>query len=124
MRYVKYVALLIAFSCILTSCSNRGNNVKAQVSDNNKTFSMLASKKYDNTELETIIQFQGNMEKLGELYPLECVRKVGDDYRISFLGDDRVAIIICDKHGEKLLEISLSCLVQNRTLVIQKLDNH
>ncbi len=85
---------------------------------------MLASKKYDNTELESIIQFQGNMEKLGELYPLECVRKVGDDYRISFLGDDRVAIIICDKHGEKLLEISLSCLVQNRTLVIQKLDNH
>lgn len=112
MRYIKCVALLIAFSCIFTSCSNEENDVKIQVSDNNKTFSILMSKKYDNTELESIIQFQGDMEKLDELYPLECVREVGENYRISFLGDDRVAIIICDQNGEKIVGniFNLSCV--------------
>ena len=77
--------------------------MKISISSNNKSIFELTSNKYDNTQLESMIQFKGDMTELRELYPFECVRKVGDNYRVSFLGNDCVAIIIYDNCGNKII---------------------
>lgn len=62
----------------------------------------LATKTYTNEELEAIKSFEGNYYELGGKYPIQCSKQLGDSYRVSYLGQDRVAVLVFNSKGEKL----------------------
>ena len=67
----------------------------------------LVSIIYDNSLLRAIETFEGTMDELNELYPIECVRKTEFDsyqaYKVSYLGEDKVVVVIFDISGNKCM---------------------
>ena len=85
-------------------------DVKTSTSD--KNLIELVSRIYDESQLNDIVRFNGNINELNDIYPTECLRRVGEYYRASYLGNDSVAIIIFDNSGKKLIGkiVSTQCL--------------
>lgn len=63
----------------------------------------LAACIYYDSVLSEIAQFEGPMAELNTKHPIECIREVNDFYRISYLGDSKIAVLIFDKSGNKLM---------------------
>lgn len=102
MKYIKYFSLLIVLLCVLSACYKGESDLKEKISPPDKNISELVSKRYSDSQLLTIAQLNATMEKLNEQYPIECLRKVGNDYRVSYLGSDSVALIYFDSHENKI----------------------
>ncbi|MBR3895164.1 MAG: hypothetical protein IKJ35_08475 [Clostridia bacterium] len=62
----------------------------------------LVSKIYNESELLEIVNFDGSIKGLNTKYPIECMRTIADIYRVSYLGSDRVAVIVFDDSGSKM----------------------
>ncbi len=82
------------------------------ISTSDKNLIELVSRIYDESQLNDISQFNGDINQLNDIYPIECLRKVGEYYRASYLGNYSVAIIIFDNSGKKLKGniFSIQCL--------------
>ena len=50
-----------------------------------------------------IVDFNGSIKELDVEYPIECLRNKNDTYRVSYLGNSGVAVIIFDNSGNKIL---------------------
>lgn len=57
---------------------------------------------YNYNELLEISKFEGSLEDLNKLYPIEFVRNVNGVYRVSYLGNGNIAILFAD-NSEKVL---------------------
>jgi len=77
-----------------------------EVSPREKTLIRLASRVYDDQQIAEITAFEGSIDELNAVYPIECLRKhhYGDYvyYRASYLGDGQVAVIEFDDSGNYL----------------------
>lgn len=62
----------------------------------------MASKIYDDWELQKVVEFEGNIDQLNDKYPIECIRKNNPGYRVSYPGNDKVAVILYDNSGKKI----------------------
>ncbi len=62
----------------------------------------LATKLYNAEELEEISNFEGTYYALSGKYPIQCSKTLGGSYRVSYLGEDRVAVLWFNSEGEKL----------------------
>ena len=47
--------------------------------------------------------FNGSLKELNDLYPIECLKKTDGAYRVSYLGETSVAVLLFDGSGNKLL---------------------
>lgn len=63
----------------------------------------LVSKKYSDSELTTIAQLEVTAHELDKQYPIECVREIGNSYRVSYLGNKSVAIVSFDDNENKII---------------------
>ena len=97
------VIVIIVMLLFLCSCGRGENELEVQVSSQDYTVFDLASKIYSSTQLLEIIADNGSIEELNTRYPIECIRENEDTYRVTYPGDDCVAVIIFDKNGNKLL---------------------
>ena len=88
---------------LLCSCSKEGNDLKVTLASSDATVTDLVSKTYSDSELLTIAQFQGTMKELNVEYPMECVREMNGIYRVSYLGQSKIATIIFDEKGNILI---------------------
>lgn len=88
--------------CMLCSCTEGGNDLKVEVSSSNKSLIELATRIYDETELSEIVKFNGSIDELNAQYPIECLRNIGNTYRVSYLGNNSVAIVLFNVSGERL----------------------
>lgn len=102
------IAMLL---CLLCSCATeRDNSIDHSsskeycmiVSSEEKTLMDLATTTYSGVELLDIINYNGSMDELDSMYPMECVRSINNGYRVSYVGDDSVATIVFDKSGNKI----------------------
>ncbi len=100
MKCLLSVAVLIGLLC---SCSLGGNSLHSKLSSSDVTIVELASHKYNDFELLEIAKFSGNANELNARYPLECVRMIDGGYRVSYLGETSVAVIVFDSNGEYIL---------------------
>ncbi len=57
---------------------------------------------YNNDGLEEIKNFEGTYYELGAKHPGGCTKTVGGCLRVSFLSEDRVAVLLFDSQGNKL----------------------
>ena len=131
-KYVNYLSVIIVILCLLCSCSKGENNSEIKISSSNIGLSDLATKKYSDSELKDISQFNGTIYELNDKYSIECVRKSDYGYRVSYLGDFCIAVILFDSDGNKILgnvydtlcsKSDLSVLTENQTLEnVQKID--
>ena len=110
---------------VLCSCINGGGNLNIEISPMDKSLIELASKKYDETELLELTRFNGSLNELNNIFPIECLREDNGMYRVSYLGDGSVAIFFFDSSGNKILGNTYStqlfksdfdCLVKGKSL--------
>lgn len=88
--------------CVCCSCNEGGSNLKVKISSSEKTLIELVSKIYSDQELLKIVQFNGSIKDLDIQYSIECLRYNNDIYRVSYLGNSSVAVILYDGSGNKI----------------------
>lgn len=74
-----------------------------EISQPDKSLVDLASKTYDETDLSELAEFNGLLNELNTKCPIECLRKDNGVYRVSYLGDGRIAVLLFDSSGNKIL---------------------
>lgn len=102
MKYAKCIVLFILSLCLLCECAKGENNLKIKMSLPDKKVTELVSKTYNDTQLTNIVQYEGTMAELNTQYPIECIRKTGDFYRVSYLGNSSIVVLIFDNAGNKI----------------------
>ena len=104
MRALKFfliVAVIISLS-LLCSCTKGASDLKVKISPSDESLIELASRVYDNSQLSEIIEFNGPISELNTKYPIECLRDDSGVYRVSYLGDGNIAILLFDSSGNRL----------------------
>ena len=128
MRFSKYyfLAFVIAIFLVICSCTKGGRDLNIEISPPDKRLVDLTSKMYDETELLEITKFNGSLNELNVKYPIECLRKDDEMYRVSYLGDESITIVLFDSsgnkimsntHGAHLLKSDFDGLVKGKSLV-------
>ena len=77
--------------------------MKVKISPSDKSLIDLVSKTYDDMQLLEIAQFNGSINELSIQFPIECLRCHNGKYRVSYLGIEKVAILVFDDSGNKIL---------------------
>lgn len=118
MQYTKQLSLvavivLLLFCC---SCTKGEDDLKTEIfpfesegvleietSPLGKSLLDLSSKTYSETQLLKIVEFDGTLKELNTKYPAECIRANNGNFRVSYLGDSSVAVVLFDDTGNKIL---------------------
>lgn len=103
MRYIKYFIIILFLLCILSACKEGDNNLNIEISSPEKNITDLVKKTYRRSQLMDIVQLEVSLQELNTKYPIECIRKIGNLYRVSYLGDFNIAMIVFDSNGNKIL---------------------
>jgi len=105
MRNIKrsFTLFITLFLLVASSCTKGERDVKTKISPSDKSLLELTTCVYDEKQLMEITGFTGSMSELDARYPIECLRKVADLYRVSYLGEDKVAVLIFDNEGNILM---------------------
>ena len=90
-------------SFVMCSCVKGGSNLNVEISPPDKSLVDLASKIYDETELLEITKFNGSLNALNTKYPIECLREDNGMYRVSYLGNGSIAVLLFDGSNNRLL---------------------
>lgn len=103
MRSFKLCFVTIMLLCLMSACVKEVNDLKISISPSDKALSELASTHYSRSQLMEIIQIDESIDNLNKKYPIECMRETGGNYRVSYLGESCVAVILFDKNGNRML---------------------
>lgn len=94
--------------CFLCACVKGENKMKIELSPEKKSICELVSCYYTEEDLDNIVQFEGTVNALDSQYPVECIRKTDKGYRVSYLSENGIAIIIFDVDGYKISGFTFS----------------
>ena len=90
---------------LLTSCASKNYDsnivLGVQLSPDNINIAELSTKKYLDDELNSIANFEGTVEDLNRIYPVECFREFKDGYRIVYCGENKICYLTVDINGVK-----------------------
>lgn len=102
MKYRKYFLCIpvILLTMIFCSCVQKGGQI-ADISPTEKSLMELSSECYVESQLSEIAGFGGSMQKLNAKYPIECLRENGENYRVSYLGENQVVVLWFDRSGNR-----------------------
>ena len=100
-KYV-YLIVTVVFLSLLCSCTEGGRNMNFKMSPPEKSLVDLASTTYDQKQISEIAMFSGSLYALNRQYPIECIRKCDGLYRVSYLGDGIIAVLLFDRTGNSL----------------------
>lgn len=114
MKYIKCFVVLFAMILLLTSCDSNNfdskNVLGVQLSPDNINIAELSTKKYLDDELNSIANFEGTVEDLNRIYPVECFREFKDGYRIVYCGESKICYLTFDINGVKVFGRVYDCL--------------
>ena len=104
MRFNKILALIsiLMLLFLLWSCDKGGSDLNIEISSPDKSLLDLATSIYDESQLSKIVEFNGSIDELNDQYPIECLRKDNDTYRVAFLGDESIVVLLFDNYGNRL----------------------
>lgn len=101
MKFFKLLMLCVL--CLLCACTPGYNSMETtNIYSQNKTLQDLSTIIYSNDELVEISQYNGTFYELNSRYPTQCVRNTNDNYRVSYLGVNEIAILTFDNTGKKI----------------------
>lgn len=101
MKHISHIVVLIMLMCVLSSCGNMENEPQEMDCSPDESILELVSKRYSNSQLDEIAQSELTLDEMNEKYPIECVRKIETAYRVAYLGNEKVAVIMFDGNGSK-----------------------
>ena len=96
---LKCISVLLFLIVFLFGCERAGYMEK-YLSATDENIIKLSSV-YSDEQLSDIVQM-ANISNVRKKYSIECVRKVDDLYRVSFLGNGKVAVLYFSSNGDKL----------------------
>ena len=104
MRFTKYLSIIIIISllCSFCSCTKGEKDLKLNISESDKTLVDLATKIYSDSQLSQIVNYEVSINELNDKFPIECLREEQTIYRVSYLGEGKIAVILFDDSGNKL----------------------
>lgn len=88
---------------LFCSCQKGGSELNIKLSPIDKSYRELITVTYSDKQLEEITSFDGSIEVLNAEYPIECIRNTESGYRVSYCGEDHIAIIIFDHSFKKIM---------------------
>lgn len=103
MRLTKYYSLIsvIVMILVICSCAKGESDLNIEISPPDKSLVDLASKTYNETELLELTKCNGSLNELNIKYPIECLREDNGMYRVSYLGNESIAIFLFDGSGNR-----------------------
>ena len=87
---------------LFCACAKGESDFKIEESPSDKSLIDLASEIYENSQLSDIAKLDGSITELNAEYPIECLRKSGGLYRVSYLGDGKAAVLLFDASGNRI----------------------
>ena len=104
MRFLKNntIITLIMLISLLCACAKGENDLNVEIPPSDNSLIDLASTTYDESQLLEIVKFSGSIDELNTQYPIECIRVDSGTYRVSYLGDESIAVLLYDDSGDKL----------------------
>ena len=100
------IGIAIVISCLLSSCSQKCFNCGRKHADLDVEIFPVeqnimdgCEQRYNEEQLDEIVQFGGRLDELLENYPMACVRRIDSGYRTAYLGEASVAVLIFDDCG-------------------------
>lgn len=90
------IYVMIIVMCLFCSCVNKTESSQVSVSPLEKNIIDLSTRLYEEAELLEIAEFNGSLQELNDHYPIECLREVNDLYRVSYWGNNHVAVLCFD----------------------------
>lgn len=102
MRIIKYFFVITILLCLFNSCTKGENELSIELSPQDISLTELSSKIYSDDQLANIMQFNGLINELNVKYPFECVRKLDEGYRVAYLGNGSILIVVFDESGNKI----------------------
>ena len=100
------------------------NNYHVELNENINIFE-VAKNRYSDDELQAIVDFSGTLKELDKLYPIECIRKYGDDgYRVVYLGREKAVILLCDGSANILYGSRVVLLNQESSVFTSLTENN
>lgn len=101
--FIKLLLILTALAC-LCSCSNKEDvEMKLEISPPDQFIKDLVSQVYSDSQLYDIYQKRGSVKELNMCYPIECLRTYGSYFRASYLGENRIAVVVFDQKDTILI---------------------
>lgn len=100
-RSVSMIAVIVSLF-MFCSCFKGGSDLKFELSPPDKSLNELANTIYDKSQLLEIAMFTGTLGELDAQYPIECIRKDKNTYRVTYLGHESVSVLVFDDSGNKL----------------------
>ena len=94
--------IIIVVSYLTCSCVRGGKDLNIEISPLDKNLVDLSTKIYEDNQLLELTKFEGTLNQFNTKYPIECLRKNGDFYRASYLGNESVAIVLFDNSYNKI----------------------
>ena len=129
-----FITTIIILLCLFCSCTTGVNGLEVKISPSDKSLIELVSKTYDDSQLLEIAQFKGSINELSIQFPIECLRFNNGEYRVAYLGIEKVAILVFDDSGNKILgniynaeklKSDFGGLIKSSALEdVQKIDSH
>ena len=93
---------LIMLLFMLCSCNKVGYDLTVKIASSDKSLVDLASVVYDESQLSEIIASDCLINELNAKYPIECLRRCNDMFRVSYRGNACVAVLLFDNSGKML----------------------
>lgn len=122
---IKTILITIIILLCLTSCEIKGrSDMQILLSDRNQTIYELITNIYTIDQLKHIEQSNYNYDDLCLNYPVQCIRKEGDIYRVIYRAKDRLLILYYNQYGELLLhkQVTLNIVKKEFDQINQQYD--
>lgn len=101
MKLIKGIFVIVIL-CIAGGYIMENSKINIKISASDANIVDINETIYTKKEILEIIAFDGTINELDELYPVECIRALEDGYRTAYKGISCVAIIKFDSFGKKL----------------------
>ena len=93
--------VVIVLMFLFCSCAKGGCDLKVEISPSNKNLVDLVTNVYSEAQLLEIVKLDGSINTFNSRYPIECLREDNGMYRLSYLGDESIAVLLFDDLGNK-----------------------
>ncbi len=98
-----FAAVVVIMAETLTSCINRGNILNnMELSENTNIFETVTTV-YSESQLRDLSTLNCSIDELNSRFPVECIKKTDNHYRVSYVGENMFTVILFDENGKWIM---------------------
>lgn len=102
MKKILVIFVILIILCFTLYFERRLNMGNIEISDDSLKVSALISKEYSEADLTSISLLDYSIFEYNKLYPIECLRKEYNNYKLVYCGDSGYLVIYFNMDGKKV----------------------